>query len=116
MASDVIDYVTISVYGNYFTGVIDEDTIKVTLTDGIVKYKSNVYLRSFKEEYTPDATTGKVTMTLPDTDNMDGKVYYIFDFGNGVKYRSKVPYSATEVDFWDLPLERNRTKEFLDLG
>tara|TARA_R110001606_G_scaffold396025_1_gene569380 strand:+ start:2682 stop:3038 length:357 start_codon:yes stop_codon:yes gene_type:complete len=112
MAIDQLDTVTLSVYGNDFTGDIDSTILTVSLSEGIVKYKSNIYLRSLKKEFTPDAITGKITMILPDTDNMEGNISYIFDFGNGVKYKSKVPYSAIEVNFWDLDLVKSNDKSF----
>lgn len=105
MAKDTVESTTIEFYTT--TG----DTVTVKLSEGIVQYKTNVTLKSEEVEYTSDENE-LVSMTLPETDNMEGEVYYIFDFGNGIKYRAKVPYSAGTINFWDLNLEKNISKSF----
>jgi hypothetical protein len=114
-AQNQVDYTTVEVYAQDLGG-IDTSEIEVHLSDGIFKYKNNVYIRSQKVVYTPDAVTGLITMNLPDTDNMEGKAYYHFNFNNGVKYRAKVPATTDTLNFWDLDPERNNNKEFLHLG
>ncbi len=113
MAKDNIEYTDVVIYADTIGGV-DSEEITVTLSKGIVQYKTNVAIRAKKVISVPEID-GKITMTLPDTDNMDGAVYYTFDFRNGVKYKAKVPVSATPIDFWDLELEINTNKEFQDL-
>lgn len=110
MPADTIEYTTISLYANDISG-IDSAVVKVGLSEGIVRYKDNVSIRNVDLEYTPDSITGLIEIVVPDTDNMSGDQAYIFDFGNGIKYKSKVP-RVDSIVFWDLDLEKSTTKDF----
>ena len=96
-----IDYIDIVLYSKDLDG-IDTTEVKVKLINDSVKYKNNVVLRSETLTYTPDATTGKVTMQLPDTDNMEdsSSQYYVVQFTDSA-YKIQVP-NVSPVDFWDL--------------
>jgi hypothetical protein len=98
---DEINLVDIVLYSKDLDG-IDTTSVKVKLIKDSVKYKNNVVLRSETLTYTPEGTKGKVTMQLPDTDNMEDSAnqYYVVEFTDSA-YKIQVPNSSP-VDFWDL--------------
>jgi len=103
---DEIDYTEVVYYSSDLSGV-DETNITVKLWSKIVQYKTTTVIRSEDLTFTPDPTTGKVSMFLPDTDDMVGKHEYRFDFGNNAWYFAKVPKSTTPITFWELNPTKN---------
>ena len=98
---DEINLVDVVLYSKDLDG-IDTTSVKVKLIKDSVKYKNNVVLRSETLTYTPEGTKGKVTMQLPDTDNMEDSAnqYYVVEFTDSA-YKIQVP-NVSPVDFWDL--------------
>lgn len=103
---DQVDYTDVVYCSNDLNG-IDTTSIAVKLWSKIVQYKSNVVIRTEDLTFTPDSETGKVVMSLPDTESMVGDHEYRFDFGNNAWYFAQVPKSDTPIVFWDLNPTKN---------
>ena len=108
-----IDYTPVYLYVQDITSAGSTNVI-VNMSESVIKYKTDITITNKNLTYTPDEN-GLIEMSLPDTDDMTGDIYYNIDFSTS-KYRFKVPKTLVDTNFWDLNPQQSTTKEFRHVG
>jgi hypothetical protein len=105
--ADQIEKCTVTLFAQDLLGV-NTDVVKVRLFTNTAKYKSNIIEIAEVKELTPDTITGKIEVSLTETDNMEDGAKYIWDFGCQ-SYITNVPNVGT-ISFWNTDYQKTATK------